>query len=395
MQPANAGMSRPWSVADTLAITQDWLIGGLVDRRHFLAVSGNALSGAVSACLVDETPVSAARWRGHQGDDPLIGQIEAGIPQLQQLDDAKGGAASLGYVGAQLRAVALVLHEGQYSAAATRQLLIALADLGQLVGWMAFDTNQHGLAQRYFFTGLRAAYDAGYTAMAAHILADLSFQAATRGHGSDGIRLGEAAERQAALSSAGVRASVASRLAYAYASVGRMEDFERAYGKAVETLADRDPADDPPWLYYLTPNHLDCQAGYALVLAGRHRLADGDRSGRATLRRGSAMLRTGAHGVPYDHASQRRALYEGAWLALAYASCGDPERACAEARIAIGRLGSVRSPRSNELLRRLSADFHRRSRNAYVADLLPELDRALTVRASSSRQTGGHVAGQT
>ena len=152
----------------------------------------------------------------------------------------------------------------------------------------------------------------------------------------------------------------------------------------METLGDRDPADDPPWLYYLTPNHLDCQAGYALVLSGRDQLVGGDRSGRAALRRGRALLCTGAHGVPYDDASQQRALYEGAWLALAHASCGDLERACAEARIAIGRLGSVRSPRSNDLLRQLSADLHRRSRNAYVADLLPELDRALTVRASTA-----------
>src|SRR5207248_469209 len=44
------------------------------------------------------------------------------------------------------------------------------SDLTQLAGWMAFDAGQHGLAQRYFFTGLRAAHDAGYRAMEAHIL---------------------------------------------------------------------------------------------------------------------------------------------------------------------------------------------------------------------------------
>ena len=135
MQPTDAGMSRPWSVTVTLAVAQDRLIGRLVDRRHFRVVSVNALSSAVSACLVNEAPVAAARWRGHQDDDLIIGQIEAAIPQLQQLDDAKGGAASLGYVGAQLRAVALVLHEGQYSAAATRRLPVGLADLGQRAGW--------------------------------------------------------------------------------------------------------------------------------------------------------------------------------------------------------------------------------------------------------------------
>jgi hypothetical protein len=164
-----------------------------------------------------------------------------------------------------------------------------------------------------------------------------------------------------------------------------MDDFERAYASAVETLAGSEAAGDPPWLYYLTPNHLDCQAGYALVLAGREQLAGSDRAGRATLRRGTALLRTGAHRLPHDDASQRRALYEGAWLALAYAAYGDLESACAEARTATGRLGFVRSPRSNTLLRQLSADFRRRARNPHVADLLPDLDRALAAQMPGSR----------
>jgi hypothetical protein len=380
LQLASAGMNHPWSVAGTRMVARDWLMGGLVDRRHFLAVSGTALAGAVSAYLAAEAPASAVAPAVLGGRDLLVEQIEASIPLLQQLDDAKGGAANLGYIGAQLRAVALVLHEGTYTVAETRRLLAALADLGQLAGWMAFDANQHGLAQRYFFTGLRAAHDAGYTAMAAHILADLSFQAATNGNRSDGVTLGEAARRHAARVPTGVRASVGSRLAYAYAAGGHITEFEYIYADAADTLAGRDPAEDPPWLYYLTPGHLDSQAGYALVLAGRERLADGDRAGRSLLRRGTALLRAGAHDLPPGEPSQRRALYEGAWLALGYAARGDLEGACGEARTAIGRLCSVRSPRSNTLLHRLSADLRRRTRNPHVASLLPDLDQALATQ---------------
>jgi hypothetical protein len=376
LQLASAGMSRSWSIQGTCAIAEDWITGGLVDRRDFLAVSGSTLAGAVSAYMGGD-PAAAALPQASEDGDLLIRQIEAAIPHLQQLDDAKGGAAGLGYVGAQLRAVALVLREGSYPAAATRRLLVALADISQLAGWMAFDAARHGLAQRYFFTGLRAAHDAGYTAMAAHILADLSYQAATRGYASDGVALGEAAGRQAARSSAGVRASVGSRLAYAYAAAGLFAEFERAYRASVDTLAGRDATADPAWLYYLTVNHLECQAGYALVLAGRRVQAEGDRAGRAMLRRGAALLRTGAHCLPSDHAAQRRALYEGAWLSLAHTAEGDLESACAEARLAMGRLGSVRSPRSNALLRQLSADFGRRVRNPQVSELLPDLKRAL------------------
>jgi hypothetical protein len=377
---ASAGMNHPWSVEGTRKIARDWIIGGLVERRHFMAVTGAALTGAVSAYLAAELPAAPAAPSASGGTDLLIEQIEASIPLLQQLDDAKGGAASLGYVGAQLRAVALVLHEGSYTSVQTRRLLTALADLGQLAGWMAFDANQYGLAQRYFFTGLRAAHDSGYTTMAAHILADLSFQATTSGRRSDGITLGEAACRHAARASAGVRASVSSRLAYAYAASGLISEFERTYNGAMEIVTGRSPDADPPWLYYLTPGHIDCQGGYALILAGRARLADGDRTGRTLLRRGTVMLRTGAHDWPLGDSSQRRALYEGAWLALAYAARGDLEAACSEARTAIGRLASVRSPRSNTLLHQLAADLRRRTRNPHAASFLPDLECALAAQ---------------
>ncbi|HET9899380.1 MAG TPA: hypothetical protein VFQ44_31015 [Streptosporangiaceae bacterium] len=386
LQLASVGMSHPWSSAGTRALTEDWLRGSLVDRRRFMAVSGSVLAGAVSAYLADELPTAQAEPSGHVERDLLIDQIETSIPKLQRLDDAKGGASSLGYVGAQLRAVALVLHEDRYSAAASRRLLAAFADLSQLAGWMAFDANDHGLAQRYLFTGLRAAYEVGYTAMAAHILADLSFQAAARGQRSDGVVLGEAACRQAARSSSGVRASVTSRLAFAYAAADDIDRFDRARAEAADALAARHADDDPSWLYYLTPAHLDCQAGYALVLAGREHHAAGDGAGLGMLRRGTAMLCTGAHNISAeDRTSQRRALYEGAWLCLAYAAFGDVESACAEARIAIGRLGTVNSPRSNTLLRELAVDFRRRLRNHHVAELLPELERALAASTPGAR----------
>ena len=66
---------------------------------------------------------------------------------LQRLDDAHGGGAHLAYVGAQFRAVALLLRQGSHPATIERRLFAALAELGQLAGWMAFDAGQHGLAK--------------------------------------------------------------------------------------------------------------------------------------------------------------------------------------------------------------------------------------------------------
>jgi hypothetical protein len=381
--PASAGMEGPWTLASTMLVAEDWLLGGLVDRRMFLSVSGAALAQAVSVYLASQVPGNASVPPAAPVDDPLVDQIEASVPRLQELDDERGGAAGLSYVGAQVRAVLLVLRDGGHTDTTTRRLLVALADLAQLAGWKSLDAAQPGLAQRYFFTGLRAAHDAGYRAMEAHILADLSFQSASLGDTAEGVALGEAAQRTAERSAAGVRASVMSRLAYAYAAAGRVDDSERAWLGSRDQLAVRHPERDPDWMYYLTPNHLDCQAGYALILAGRQTVASGSATdGRALLRKGEALLRTGAYARRPDVPYQRRALYEGAWLALGYTAHGKLDDACAVTRMALPRLDRVRSPRSTALLQTLAAELRRRKRNQNVADLLPELENALARQPS-------------
>ncbi|WP_431728326.1 carph-isopro domain-containing protein [Verrucosispora sp. TAA-831] len=374
---ASTGMDGPWTRASTMLVAEDWLLGGLVDRRMFLSVSGAALAQAVNIYLDAQLPAGTAPPAAAP-DDPLVEQIEASVPRLQLLDDEQGGAAGLGYVGAQVRAVLLVLRDGGHTDATTRRLLVALADLAQLAGWKAFDADQHGLAQRYFFTGLRAAHDAGYRSMEAHILADLSFQAASLGDADDGLRLGTAARRVAGRSAASVQASVLSRLAYAYAAAGQVNDCERAWTESRDRLAARQPDRDPEWMYYLTPNHLDCQTGYAMILAGRQTVATGRGiDGRALLRKGEALLRTGAYARRPDVPYQRRALYEGAWLALGYTAHGKLDDACAVTRMALPRLDQVRSPRSTALLNTLAHELRRRQRNHAVADLLPDLENAL------------------
>jgi hypothetical protein len=375
--PASAGMDGPWTLASTMRVAEDWLLGGLVDRRTFLSVSGSTLAQAVGIYLASQVP-STPDAPAASTDDPLVEQIEASVPRLQMLDDERGGAAGLGYVGAQVRAVLLVLRDGGHSDATIRRLLVSLADLAQLAGWKAFDAAKPGLAQRYFFTGLRAAHDAGYRAMEAHILADLSFQAASLGDIGDGVVLGEAAQQVGGRSAASVQASVMSRLAYAYAAAGKVADCERTWQHSRDRLARRQPDCDPEWMYYLTPNHLDCQAGYAMILAGRRILASGAAAdGRALLRQGEALLRTGAYARRPDVPYQRRALYEGAWLALGYTAHGKLDDACTVTRMALPRLDQVRSPRSIVLLRTLAGEMRRRKRNQAVADVLPDLEAAL------------------
>ncbi|MFI2350995.1 carph-isopro domain-containing protein [Streptomyces sp. NPDC019443] len=382
---ADTDLARPWTAQGMEAIVEDWVMGGLVDRRRFLAISGAGLL-AVVAQYLDGTAGRgqyASRMMPAIGVDPLVDQVEQHLPMLQMLDDEHGGARHLPYVGAQFRAVGLLIHEGGHSPAVASRLIRALAEIGQLAGWMAFDAADHGLAQRYFATALRAAHQVNDLPLCAHILGDLSFQAASRGHPADAIALGEAARRASDAAPPAVRASVLSRLAYAYAAAGREDDFAHTRGSARELIAIRDGSqEEPRWMYFLTDNHLDCQAGYGLVQMGRAQQKNGNSAkGRRLLAQGTEMLRSGAYDVPRGDPSQRRAMFEGAWLALGHNAHGELEAACETAQIAADRLDVVRSPRSAALLHQLAVDLRRRQRNAHVRSFLPALENALAQHA--------------
>lgn len=376
--PADIDMNGPWSRTSTLVLLDDWVVAGLLDRRYFLAVSGATILDITTRYLTgDPGRLAAALERGSVGN-LLLDQIEQSLPLLQRLDGAHGGGAYLPYVGAQFRAVALLLRQGGHPAWVERRLFAALAEIGLLAGRMALDAGQHGLAQRYLFTALRAAKEADYHPVAAHVLADLACQAATREHSRDAIALGQAAVRIAAGSPAGVRALVQNRLAYGHALAGQLDDFERAHATGLDIIAGRDPAAEPAGMDYLTPNHLDTKAGQALTHAGILAAAAGDhQTGTVLLRRGERLLRTGAHALPMDHPAQRRALFEGAWLSVAAAGQGHLEQACTIGSLAVTRLDAGQSPRSAQVLRLLAKRLHRCGRNEYVRDFLPTLDAAV------------------
>jgi hypothetical protein len=159
-------------------------------------------------------------------------------------------------------------------------------------------------------------------------------------------------------------------------TVGRSADFERTSTLARELIENRtDTEPEPRWMYFLTPNHLACQSGYALINLGRSEAERGDRArGRRLVRQGQDLLETGAYMVEKGHPSQRRALFEGSWLALEYSASGELERSCEVGERAAARLSTVRSPRSTALLGQLATELRRKQRNPYVRDFLPELE---------------------
>ena len=392
---ADSGMDVPWSRDSALQILEDWLFSGLMDRRIFLAVSGTALMGLAWEYLDLEPERLPATIEGDRAGATLVTQLEATIPALWALDDTHGGRRVLPYVSSQFQTAAHILRQGGHDTQVTRQLFRVIAKLGQHAGWAAFDAGQHGLAQRYYFTALRAAHQAADRQLAAHILADLAFQAASTDAHQDAGKLAETAMRAAAATPARVRASVASRAAFAHSAIGDSRAFAACCDLAHEQLDRSGPHDDDPdWMYYLTPGHVDALAGAGLVrLAQTARTQGQTRRARIWLRDGLGLLHGTAALYDTQHPHQRRAAVEGAWLALAHALHGDLDQACQVGRLTINRLGDVQSDRCTSTLTALRDELHLgRMSNADMREFVGELDRALYAQPPR-HDHGAHARG--
>ncbi len=374
--PAVAGMEVPWTLAGTLTIVHDWLLEGWMDRRVFMAVGGSALTELVWTAVNTEPARLAAALNGGQVDATLIEQVEETIPGLRQLDDRQGGGgANLTYVHAQFQAVAQLLQTADHRGQITRRLLVAWAELGQLAGWMAGDTERPGLAQRYHLTALRAAHNAGAKALGANVLSAMASQAASREQAADAISLGAAAVEMAHRSPTIVQAMVTSRLAYGYALAGDADRFHAAHGRARE-LAEHPTGHRPRWAYWVSPQAIDLNGGFQQVSLGRACSRDSRRHfGNAV-----TLLTPSATAAP-DQPYQRDALLDGTWLATAHLGRGELEQACAVGRTALELLPHVNSPRCLARLRRLADELRARKANSHVREFSAELDRRLQLAA--------------
>ncbi|MGH3770362.1 MAG: hypothetical protein ACRDRW_03015 [Pseudonocardiaceae bacterium] len=80
----------------------------------------------------------------------------------------------------QKRKLLVSIVDGSVSWDSSR-LLAEWAQLAQLAAWMADDAGQHGLAQRYFTSGLHAAHTAGDRSVGVSLLACMNSTAVYRG----------------------------------------------------------------------------------------------------------------------------------------------------------------------------------------------------------------------
>ncbi|SHF58016.1 transcriptional regulator [Streptoalloteichus hindustanus] len=173
--------------------------------------------------------------------------LRATTASLAELDHRFGSGRLRPVVVHYLDSVVSGLVAGSYGEASGRQLLGAVARLTELAGYMAVDTGQPGLAQRYYIQALRLAQAADDRGLGGYVLASgMSRVALQLGSPQEAVQLARAAqEGTRARSTPTVAAACHAAEARGHALLGDARACQQAIGKAVAVLEHGDPDSHP------------------------------------------------------------------------------------------------------------------------------------------------------
>ncbi|MFB9477583.1 hypothetical protein ACFFR3_49490 [Nonomuraea salmonea] len=337
-----------------------------VERRRFLIDSTFAI-GAGS--------VGAVRWLTSPQEGRMSGMgtrrigradiaaIHEVTRSFSELDNRFGSGRVRSSVIKYLdTAVSPLLKDGAYDEATGRKLASAAAELTRLAGWMAYDMEQHGLAQRYLIQALRLARGADDQTLGGEILAGMAHQAIYMGQPAHALDLARAS--QLAARKAGVQTLLASAHvleAHAHAGLGDSRSCGASLNEAERAFETRRPADEPTWLGYFDEAYLSAKFAHCF-----RDLGEGER-----------VVRQARRSLDMDGRYVRGRMFNLSLLAAGLLQCGELEEACSAAGSALSLAGELQSARS----RSYAADLRRRLepyKNERPVMVLRERTRELT-----------------
>jgi DNA-binding transcriptional regulator YiaG len=304
-----------------------------------VAVSLADIAQLVHEWLVVDPPQLAEPRAGRRIGAGLVDRVERRVEQLRYIDDFVGGRDLHDLVARELRVTIGLLKSAAHTDELGRRLLIAVAELCQLAGWVASDAGLHGAAERYYVAAMRAADAAGDRPLAAHAISSLAYQAAS----SDDVRTAVVLARSAyegarGTATAATQALLLERVAWAHARAGELTQTERALDAVDRAFEERCPAKDPPWVYWLDRDEIDVMAGRCYT-----------------------ELRQPAKAVPllsaalerYEDSRAREAALYTSWLAESHLQAGEIDRAGIAAIRVLEFADRVNSARSDQRLAHL------------------------------------------
>ncbi|MFJ8230709.1 transcriptional regulator [Streptomyces sp. NPDC094448] len=313
-----------------------------VGRRDFLSGASVAASALVEPSrdwLITGADAQVARSAGARVGSADVEAVRAMTHALTDLDHRFGSGHIRPVVVHYLNSVVSGLLSGSYRESVGRELFAAVARLTELAGYMAVDTGQPGLAQRYYIQALRLAQAADDRGYGGYVLAaSMSHLAAQLGNPREIAQLARAAQE-------GARGQVTPRAqamfhaaeARGHALLGDARTCQAVAGKAIAALERAEPecGDDPVWIGHFDEAYLSDELAHCYRDLGQSEAAAHHAAGAL-------------EGHPETRARRRAIGY--ALLATAQVQQREVEQACHSGTRALELLGTLRSSRGTEYL---------------------------------------------
>jgi hypothetical protein len=281
-----------------------------------------------------------------------VAMVKTTADTFAALDDRFGGGHARHTVIQYLSREVAPLLRGTYTEAVGRALYSTVAEAMLLAAWMTYDAGQHGLAQRYYLSGLRLAQDARDRRLAGSILSAMSHQATFVGRFSDAATLARAARM--GISGVATPTLTAQFWAMEARALARTPDHraaQHALSEAERALDRRNQGDEPEWITYFDDAELSAEAA--------HCFRDINSARKAVEHAGNAM--SGSH--------VRSDFFATMVLADAHLRAGDVEEACRVALDALDLGEQLRSARAVSYLAEFRTALVPLQASAHVRDL--------------------------
>ncbi|SDL15793.1 transcriptional regulator [Streptomyces indicus] len=343
-----------------------------VGRRDFLSGSSVAASALVEPSrdwLITAMDQQVARSAGARVGTADVEAVRAMTEALKQLDHQFGSGHVRPVVVHYLNSVVSGLLAGSYRESVGRELFAAVARLTELAGYMAIDTGQPGLAQRYYIQALRLAQAAGDRGYGGYVLAaSMSHLAAQLGNPREIAQLARAAQE-------GARGRVTPRAeamfhaaeARGHALLGDARTTHLVISRAEGAMERADAGtgggsesgDDPVWIRHFDRAYLADELAHCYRDLGQ--AEEAERAAREAL-----------DGLPESRV--RRRAIGLVLLASAQVQRRAVEEACHTGMRAVELLGSLRSNRGAEYLEDLQGRLEPFREEAVVREFGARLD---------------------
>ncbi|PCG83613.1 transcriptional regulator [Streptomyces sp. WZ.A104] len=270
-----------------------------------------------------------------------IAMLRAARDHYEQMYRKTGGVATRSRIVRFLNSEAAPLLRGGYSDALGRSLHRATAGLVAVAGICAYDSDAHGLAQRYFHQALRLAKSSGDRALGGYVIALLVTQSLFLGDYRRSIAFAEAALRAAGDHiTPALAADLYAMQAKAYGRLGDAASARACIGRAEAQAGRIHTGREPDETGYVQPGLVDVQVAEAL-------LSLGDLPGARE--HAASAVRAPAH--------DRGRVHRLAMLSHIELLQGEPDRAAGTAAEMAERARGMESQRLRDRLRQVRAQL--------------------------------------